>query len=75
MTIAADFNLEDERGRTPVVLDPSVPVQVGETVIVADKDGNRCKAVVAEITSREENGEARLIAFLVPKPGTWERAS
>jgi len=75
MTLLADFNLEDDRGRTPVVLDPSVHIQVGETVLVADKEGNRCKAVVAEVASRDENGEASRIAFVVPKPGTWERAS
>ena len=68
MTLLADFNLEDDRGRTPIVLDPSVLVQVGETVLVADKEGNRCKAIVAEVASRQEDGEASLIAFVVPKP-------
>jgi hypothetical protein len=73
MTLLADFNLEDDRGRTPVVLDAAAQVHVGETVLVTDREGNRCKAVVAEITSREENGKAESIAFVVPKPGTWER--
>lgn len=73
MTLLADFNLEDDRGRTPVLLGAGVQVHVGETVLVADKEGNRCKAVVAEIASHEENGEAQSIAFIVPKPGTWER--
>lgn len=75
MTLLADFNLEDDRGRTPVLLDAAVQIQVGETVLVADKEGNRCKAVVAEIVSREEKGKAQSIAFVVPKPGTWERTS
>jgi len=75
MTLLADFNLEDDRGRTPVVLDSSAHIQVGETVLVADKEGNRCKAVVAKVAARDENGEASLIAFLVPKPGTWELGS
>lgn len=75
MELLADFNLEDDRGRTPVLLEAAVQVHVGETVLVADKEGNRCKAVVAEIASREENGKAQTIAFVVPKPGTWERAS
>jgi len=74
MTLLADFNLEDDRGRTPVLLDPGVLIHVGETVLVADREGNRCKAVVAEIASREENGNAQSIAFVVPKPGTWEQA-
>lgn len=75
MKLLADFNLEDDRGRTPVLLDAAAQVHVGETVLVADKEGNRCKAVVAEIASRDENGKAQTIAFVVPKPGTWERAS
>lgn len=73
MTLLADYNLEDDRGRTPVVLDAGAQVHVGETVRVADSGDNRCKAVVAEIASREENGKAQSIAFVVPKPGTWER--
>lgn len=75
MTFVADFNLEDERGRTPVILDAAAHIHVGETVLVTDREGNRCKAVVAEIGSRDENGEVTLIAFVVPKPGTWERIS
>jgi hypothetical protein len=73
MTLVADFNLEDEKGRIPVPLDTDVSLHVGDTVLVADREGNRCKAVVAEISPRGETGEQTLVAFVVPKPGTWER--
>jgi hypothetical protein len=73
MTFLADFNLEDERGRIPVLLSSGVSIHVGETVLVADREGNRCKAVVADVSSRLENGVERLVAYVVPKPGTWEQ--
>lgn len=71
MKFLADFNLEDDRGRTPILLDAAVQVQVGETVLVAEREGNRCKAVVAEIASREENGKPNqsLSSFQSPEPG------
>lgn len=69
MALLADFNLEDEKGRIPVPLDADASLHVGDTVLVADREGNRCKAVVAEVSSRGET----LVAFVVPKPGTWER--
>ncbi|MFN2390309.1 MAG: hypothetical protein ABR575_12000 [Actinomycetota bacterium] len=75
MTLLADFNLEDERGRVPVPLDTDVSLHVGDSVLVEDREGNRCKAVVAEIASKGVEGKQTLVAFLVPKPGTWERPS
>jgi hypothetical protein len=73
MTLLADFNLEDEKGRIPVPLDADLLLHVGDTVLVADSEGNRCKAVIAEITPKEEAGKQTLVAFVVPKPGTWGR--
>lgn len=73
MMLLADFNLEDERGRIPILLDSSMSVHVGETVLVADREGNRCKAIVADVSSRIEKGVEQVVAFVVPKPGTWER--
>lgn len=75
MELLADFNLEDDKGRIPVLLGPDLSLHVGETVLVADREGNRCKAVVADISSRAANGAEQLVAFVVPKPGTWQRAS
>lgn len=71
MTLLADFNLEDERGRIPILLTPGLSPHVGETVLVADREGNRCKAVIAEVSSRLGGGIEHPVAYVVPKPGTW----
>lgn len=73
MTLIADFNLEDEKGRIPVLLDEGTSLNVGDVVVVADREGNRCKAWVAEISYSHEGGTERLVAFVTPKPGTWEK--
>ena len=73
MTLLADFNLEDEKGRIPVLLDADVSLDVGDSVLVADREGNRCKAIVAEISVGSEGDKETLVAFVVPSPGTWER--
>lgn len=73
MTLVVDFNLEDEKGRIPALLDPDVSLHVGDTVLVADREGNRRRAVVAEISLKKETGQETLVAYVVPKPGTWER--
>jgi len=72
MTHITDFNLEDDKGRIPIVLDATAAFQVGETLMVEDTEGNSCKAWVAEIT-KAADGSDNLVAFVVPKPGTWER--
>ncbi|MGI8425322.1 MAG: hypothetical protein ACR2FO_01110 [Actinomycetota bacterium] len=72
MTHTADFNLEDEKGRIPIVLESMATLHVGETLMVEDTEGNRCKAWVAEVTEAAD-GTHKLVAFVVPKPGTWER--
>lgn len=73
MTLIADFNLEDEKGRIPIPLEDDVSLHVGDTVLVADREGNRCKAIVAELSLRGEGDEETVVAFVVPKQGTWER--
>lgn len=73
MMLIADFNLEDEKGRIPIPLDADVSLHVGDTILVADREGNRCKAIVAELSLRGQGDEETLVAFVVPKPGTWER--
>lgn len=73
MMLEADFNLEDEKGRIPIPLDKDFSLHVGDTVLVADREGNRCKAIVAELSLRREGDQETLVAFVVPKPGTWER--
>lgn len=73
MTLIADFNLEDEKGRIPIPVDVDVSLHIGDAVLVADREGNRCKAIVAELSVRGEGDKETLVAFVVPKPGTWER--
>jgi hypothetical protein len=51
MTLFVDFNMRDQQGRVPALLE-GVAAQIvpGETVWAVDAEGNRCKAVVDQIT-------------------------
>jgi len=74
MTFKVDFNMQDDTGRLPVVLEPAAHLSVGETIIVEDGEGNRCKALVEDFT-KALDGSERSIALVVPTPGTWQQAS
>lgn len=74
MTLIADFNLEDEKGRIPVVIGEGIFLHLGDLAVVSDREGNRCKAWVTEVVERDVDGNQRLVAFVTPKPGTWEPA-
>ena len=69
MTLFVDFNMEDDRGRVPALLDPETrsTLRPGDHVLAEDDEGNRCKAYVADISPD------RPVAFLALLTSTWER--
>ena len=72
MTLIVDFNMRDEEGTIPALLEPGQQgrVRTGETVVAEDLEGNRCKATVARLS---EGPPA--VAHLVLVAGTSEFAN
>lgn len=71
MTLIVDFNMREDDGTVPALLEPGQQgrVRLGETVVAEDFEGNRCKATVAKLVDGPPP-----VAHLVLQPGTSEFA-